>query len=71
MRFTILRNLREPGWIATEQAVRRIPCRGVGDIPTEALQDLLLQMWERGDRSPELLAMIDAENDAALLRNEP
>lgn len=44
---------------------------GYGDSPSDALGDLLLQMLEAGDRSPELIAMLDAENQAALLRNEP
>ena len=44
---------------------------GYGDSPSDALGDLLLQMLEAGDRSPELSAMLDAENDAALERSEP
>ena len=50
---------------------RNRSCIGHGDSPSDALGDLLLQMLEAGDRSPELMAMIDSENDAALVRSEP
>jgi hypothetical protein len=68
MNITIERSVYRPIWIAVVSDADGPG--GEGDTPTQALQDLLLQMLEAGDRSPGLLAMINAENDAALLRNE-
>ena len=55
-------------WMATCSTVIyrswAMPCysvRGVGDTPSEALQDMLLKCLEEGDRSDEVIAMLNAE----------
>ena len=49
------------GWIAVNQGLPDGP-KGQGDCPTEALQDLLLQLRERGHRGTALIDMLDAES---------
>ena len=47
------------------------PPIGIGDIPTEALQNLLVKLWESGDRTDEVRDMLAAEHDAkGMMRNE-
>ena len=70
MNITIERGDAALGWVAVNQGLPDGP-KGQGDCPTEALQDLLLQLLERGHRGTALIDMLDAENDAALQRSEP